>query len=376
MHNAAADPPDFSSYHGRLIDVDSHLQLAVRQYPEILGEPGEELLARYGGHPELDPDGEEAMTAENVWNVKGAQAPGATSVAGRIEALDLMGIERQMVFPQVIVCFLVWGKDPRACQTMRRYNDYVLEWTRAGQGRIRPCAILRSQDEAELLAEAKRVVEAGARSVLVQDSRPMGGLSPADPALDPLWALLAEADVPVLLHIGGQQAFTASSVWGDLPALRTEGIGSGEPVNTHYMAGLHMSPQNFIQTLVLGGVFERHPGLRLGAIELGAHRYGPMAEWMDRLIAMPFSKKVRSALSLKPSEYLRRNTRVTPFLMDDPAILIDRHGMEEVYAFSTDFPHAEGGRNPIGRMGTNLARHGEGMLQRFFVENGELLLPA
>ncbi len=137
-----------------------------------------------------------------------------------------------------------------------------------------------------------------------------------------------------------------------------------------------MSPQNFIQTLVLGGVFERHPALRLGAIELGAHWYGPMAEWMDRLIVMPFSKKVRAALSLKPSEYLRRNTRVTPFLMDDPASLIDRHGMEEVYAFSTDFPHAEGGRNPIGWMGKNLARHGESMLQRFFVENGELLLPA
>ena len=165
MADSETDFPDFSAYQGRLVDLDSHLQLAVRQYPEILGEPGEELVARYGGHPELDPDCEEAMTAENVWNVKGAHAPGATSVEGRLEALDLMGVSRQLVFPQVIVCFLVWGNDPRGSQTMRRYNDYVIEWTRMGRGRVRPCAILRSHDLDELLSEAERVVDAGARFV-------------------------------------------------------------------------------------------------------------------------------------------------------------------------------------------------------------------
>ena len=67
---------------------------------------------------------------------------------------------------------------------------------------------------------------------------------------------------------------------------------------------------------------------------------------------------------------------MTPFLVDDTATLIDRHGMEEVDAFSTEFPHAEGGRNPIGSMGQDLARQAEEMRQPFFVDNGELLLPA
>ncbi|WOF75203.1 hypothetical protein QMT40_002868 [Parvibaculaceae bacterium PLY_AMNH_Bact1] len=57
-------------------------------------------------------------------------------------------------------------------------------------------------------------------------------------------------------------------------------------------------------------------------------------------------------------------------------IEIDRYRLEDVYAFSTAFPHEEGGRDPIGRMGGNVSRLGDKMLDRFFVTNGELLLSA
>jgi hypothetical protein len=37
--------------------------------------------------------------------------------------------------------------------------------------------------------------------------------------------------------------------------------------------------------------------------------------------------------------------------------------------FSTDYPHAEGGRDPIGRFEASLAAHPEATRQRFFSEN-------
>ncbi len=43
--------------------------------------------------------------------------------------------------------------------------------------------------------------------------------------------------------------------------------------------------------------------------------------------------------------------------------------------FSTDYPHVEGGTDPLGRFASILARHGPEVIERFFVTNGQLLLP-
>ena len=50
--------------------------------------------------------------------------------------------------------------------------------------------------------------------------------------------------------------------------------------------------------------------------------------------------------------------------------------MAEVYAFSHDFPHPEGGPDPIGRMAADIAVLGDDAVEAFFVRNAELLLPA
>jgi len=367
----------FDAFHGRITDLDAHLQIPADLYPGILGAPGEKLAEGFGDMPYFNSgDGEVPATPDSVWKVKGVTAPGAYTLEKRLETLDIQGIDRQLVFPQVIVCFLIWGKGDDATEVMRRYNDHVCDWTERSQGRVRAAAVLRTQTLKEMLAETDRVLARGAKAVLINEGRPPAGVSPADPLLDPFWARLAEAGVPLLLHIGGQQGFFRSREWGNAEIFKVGGFGAGEPVDAHLMATVHMAPQNFLQTIVLGGVLERHPTLRVGAIELGAHWVGPMADNMDLLIEQSFSKTAREALSLKPSEYLRRQVRVTPYVMEDIATMIDRYGLEEVYAFSTDFPHEEGGRDPIGRMGGNVERLGDAMLERFFVTNGELLLPA
>ena len=365
------------AYEGRINDLDSHLMVPVDRYPEILGSPGDKLFEMLGNIDFFRAEGGEAeMTRENVWNVKGTTAPGAGTPEGRLEALDLMGVRKQLVFPQVVVCFAAWGKGDEALEAMRNYNDFVMTWTRSGQKRLRPCVLLNTRDLDIAFAELERVVRDGARAALFNDAVPPGGVSPADAAMDRFWALLSEADVPFLLHIAAQPRFFASQAWAKLETFSTGGFATGEPVNAHLISTLHMAPQNYVQTMVMGGVFERHPRLRVGAIELGAHWVGPMAELMDTIVEMPFSKKVRAGLSMKPSETLRRNFRATPFIHEDIATMIDRYGLEEIYAFSTDFPHTEGGRDPIGRMGGNVSRLGNDMLDRFFVDNGEWLLPS
>ena len=44
---------------------------------------------------------------------------------------------------------------------------------------------------------------------------------------------------------------------------------------------MHFAPENYVAAMVLGGVFERHPHLRFGVIELSASWIGPLAERLD-----------------------------------------------------------------------------------------------
>jgi predicted TIM-barrel fold metal-dependent hydrolase len=80
-------------------------------------------------------------------------------------------------------------------------------------------------------------------------------------------------------------------------------------------------------------------------------------------------------LTMKPSEYLRRQVRFTPFPGEEVGSLISMTG-PDLYLFSSDYPHPEGTRDPIG----NFERSFEGLdvdeaaKQRFYEDNYRQLL--
>jgi predicted TIM-barrel fold metal-dependent hydrolase len=119
-------------------------------------------------------------------------------------------------------------------------------------------------------------------------------------------------------------------------------------------------------------VFERFPRLRFGAIEFGASWLGPLAERLDRHAEL--LRKIGADYPLLPSEYLRRNVRVTPQWTEPVDLLVERYGLRECYTFSTDYPHIEGGRHPVASFRTMAERVDAAYVEEFFVTNGELLL--
>jgi len=309
--------------------------------------------------------------------VKGWASPAAADATLRVHALDLMGIDRQILFPIAFVAAILVSPMEGAAEACRIHNDYILDWARAGKGRLRPVAMVPTQTVEGALAEAKRTIDAGAYAINVSSGRPPGGLSPADPAWDPFWALVAEVDVPVLLHIGGESGFV-DRAWGRIASIdERPGTRGGEALGPYNLVTMHMAPQAFLSSMVLGGVFERHPRLRFGVIELGAQWVGPMADLMDQRtkVKLPGCPPLADTLPMKPSEYLARNVRVTPFHFEPIGTYIERYGLEDVYVFSTDFPHPEGGRHPITDMYESVERLGDTVIEKLFVTNGELLLP-
>jgi predicted TIM-barrel fold metal-dependent hydrolase len=73
-------------------------------------------------------------------------------------------------------------------------------------------------------------------------------------------------------------------------------------------------------------------------------------------------------LELRPSEYFTRQVRVTPYPHEDAGWIIEQSG-EEICMFSSDYPHVEGGRNPLGRFERSLASVSERARQRFYCDN-------
>jgi len=373
----------FEDLHGRLVDCDSHLHPVPSQFPEILGtEFGRRYWdleeERFGaGAMESWAERGRSVTldAENVWTIKGWGTPAAFDLGQRLFALDLMGIDRQVLFPVARLAALAVSRMDGAVEAAHAYNDYVLEWSRPSKGRLRPVAMLPMHDVEAAISECERVLAAGALAVNIACSRPPAGLSPADPAWDPLWSMLAEANVPALIHLGGESGFIDRK-FGDVEHLKPRtGLGGGEAIGVLELATFHMAPQTYVSAMILGGVFERHPALRLGVIELAAQWVGPMAETLDQRAKLA-GKRLAGVLSMEPSAYLARNVRVTPFHWEPIGVYIERYGLKDVYVFSTDFPHPEGGTTPIRDMYDSLERLGDEVVEKYFVSNAESILPA
>lgn len=397
-------PSTIAPHVGRMTDVDSHEMLPAELWTDVFGSIAQPLAQRFiDGRDPADPGywsipgcvaDSAPLDPGGVFEHKGPTAPGAIDPARRVGVLDAMGVRRQLMFPTSVAhCAafihtypegvgmfdgLVSDRRGFARALFRAFNDWAADQTKVND-RIRPVFVLYGDTPDEMFAIAERSIAAGARAVVMLSGVPPAGMSPAHPAFDPLYALLAERDVALTVHIGGEGGFIADRAWREAPAFegfRVSGEFTGDPWSR---ASLHLPAQNMTMTLILGGVFDRHPSLRFGVIELGAHWLGPLAEmldlWADNSSGLSRQRVDPSQLDRRPSDYLRSNVRVTPFVFEPVDVYLDRYDLAEVLCFSTDYPHVEGGRDPIGLFEARLARHGAAAIAKFFVTNGEWLLP-
>ena len=104
-------------------------------------------------------------------------------------------------------------------------------------------------------------------------------------------------------------------------------------------------------------------------MELGANWAPALLERLDDLVAIfGRTEPALKALTRKPSEQLTEQFAFTPFPSEDVARLIERSN-SQLYLFSSDYPHAEGGRNPIGRFEESLAKQDESTCTAFWSGN-------
>src|SRR6185369_7578085 len=295
------------------------------------------------------------------------------------------GIRKQLLFPNT------GGIEMRAhteaeLAVCSRYNDYAIDFTRRTGGRAVAVCQINMQEPGWAIREVERVIKLGAKCVTLACNAPPGGVSPSHSKWDPFWARLQEANVPATLHLGSSGLISSRQngdfmfpewAWGESETLRNKPAfraGGEEAISPYFMLVAHVGPEVFLQTMIMGKVFDRFPRLRFGIIELSAAWVGPAVERMD--LWSEFMNKVGVKYDTKPSETMRRNVRVTPFWHENLPQIVERYGLEECWVFSTDYPHLEGSRDPIGKFSAHLAKIGKaGYDRKFFVDNVKLLFP-
>lgn len=300
---------------------------------------------------------------------KGHEALGAFDHAERKTALDMLGFRQQLVFStfSTSVVFQQSLAPDIAYGAARAHNHAVAAFC-GNDKRLLGAAAIPLDDPARAMVELEHALKLGLGGVWVPH-RHAGGRSPGHNDFDPFWARLAEAGIPFLLHVGGAALHIGEAWINTGRPVPTDWLGGGENIRGKDMLMLHHEPELFIGSMVLDGVLERHPSLRGGIIELGAGWVPAMLRRLDQVVEIwKKSEPELRALSRKPSEQISAQLRFTPFVFEDVGAMIAESN-DKLYLFSSDYPHPEGGRNPLGRFEASLKNASEETLTRFYAKN-------
>jgi len=338
-------------------------------------KPGEERLIERFAARHRDP----AYRAEDEAQIllrKNWAATGSFLKQDRPRALDLLGFESQLVFNTFVNGKLLAaerGDDlDFAYGFARAHNRSMVDFCSVDR-RLLATGYVPLRDFDRSRAMAREVIEMGCQALLVPSGCPRGH-SPSHVGLDPVWAQAQEAGLPVVFHVGGGLRLA------DGHLLDPEYFANGGPPvpdfhggdenfrSVDYMA-IPTAPMQTLATLIFDGVLERFPHLRFGVIEQGASWLPSWMRFMDSAFHAFRKREERlQALSLLPSEFVRRQVRATPYPAEDVGWIV-RNAGPEVCLFSSDYPHVEGGRNPIKRFEESMAGLSEPEKQRFYFDN-------
>jgi uncharacterized protein len=298
-----------------------------------------------------DPNAADAAAArlltDKAWN-----ALGGFDSTERSRALDLLGFRAQLVFPTFATSLFRGADLDRLYAGSNAHNSAMAAFC-AADPRLLAVAYVPLVDPDRAVATATAAVAAGCAAVLVP-STPAGERGPTHPDLDPFWDLLSAADVPFVLHVGGGVLPMIDPAFHHNGRPVTDHLGGGENLRSKDYLAIHHSPAVFLGAMVLDGVFDRFPALRGGCMEQGA---GWVVSWLRHLdnAQRAFSRTEEPLRNLreKPSDYVRRHLKFTPFPSESVGWLVEAAGAE-LFMFSSDYPHPEGTTDPIGRFEATL----------------------
>lgn len=259
--------------------------------------------------------------------IEAARAGGNDPAARRTD-MERDGVAAEVLYPSLAMS-LYWLADAdfqRAC--FRAYNDWLAEFVAHSPDRLVGQALISLWDVDEAVSELKRCRDAGLKGASIWASPPDSRAFTGD-ANDAFWAAAQDLGVPVSMH--------CLTGYRDSPKLFDYDTQLGRIQRN---MGYPEEIQHSLTDLIFSGVLERFPDLRLVLAENDIGWIGYHLLHADR-IHEKLGPVLRTGLSLRPSEYFRRQVFAT-FTEDEIGVLTMRKLGSQNFLWGSDYPHYEG----------------------------------
>ena len=306
-----------------------------------------------------------ARLESHLMDAKGWSALGAFDPTDRSRALDLLGFDAQLVFSTFAPTQFA-GRDLELLYGGARAHNRAMADFCSADRRLIAVGLVPLEDSELAARGVDEALALGCGAVLVP-SAPPRDKSPTHPDFDGVWARLQDAGVPFMLHVGGGGRLVRPAFHNN-GRLVTDFLGGGENIRAKDFMAIHQPAEMFLSCMVLDGVLEKFPRLRGGCIEQGAMWVVP---WLKRLdIAQTTFRRTEPALAMPrtASEYIHGRVWFTPFATEPVGWMIEQ-AADDLFLFSSDYPHPEGTRDPVGRFERSLAGVAEPAKDRFYAGN-------
>jgi uncharacterized protein len=301
-----------------IIDADGHVIERDDQIKPYLDEP-------YRSHPDLlnvpffpTLDGWN-RAARRVADGKGKGMP-APDAKAWIDFVDKAGIEAAVLFPTNGLAYGLIKDREWAAVLARGYNTFLSEeFLKQAPGRLKGMALIPLQDVGEAVKELRRAVTTlgmvGAILPAVGLRRPFG-----EPYYDPLYAEAQRLGCMLAVH-----GAPAQGLGFDFFERLVEARALSHP----------FAQMIQLTSIVLNGVLERFPTLRLAFMEAGTGWVPFMLERLDRE-----AKNRGAGLTSLPSEQIRSDRIFFHCELDEQMlpVAVDVLGADHFFCAS-DFPH-------------------------------------
>ena len=292
----------------------------------------------------------------------------------RLKQLDEQQVERSIMYPGgwALMAEAYLDGTQVLYDNLRSFNRWIdQDWGFSYQDRIYAPALLSLRDLDLACAELDQVLAAGARFIMLP-AGPAYGRSPGDPHFDPFWTRVNEARAVVAYHISEfhyQEDVASQWGWGLVPPFQ---FSAWQWQNTYGERPI----TDTLSALIFDNLFGRYPDIRVLVSEFGAEWVPHFIRHMDKSRGMGRNGPwLGGPLTERPSQIFRRHVRVVPYPEDDTVELAGRLGTVDCLLMGSDWPHAEGIREPAGFY-AKVEALGEDARRRFLRDNGLTLLGA
>ncbi|MGO8826419.1 MAG: amidohydrolase family protein [Acidimicrobiales bacterium] len=363
-----------------------HAEAAFRDRLPVLGYPGGNELRQTGDPAEQQRDllasfdrlrarhasaEYRADEEAEIMARKNFAATGSFIAEDRPRALDLLGFSSQLVFNTFHngrLHDLEHGDDPAlAYAAARAHNRGMLEFCSVDP-RLLPSFYVPLVEPEQAVTAARDALEQGAAALLVASGCPPR-FSPSHHDLFGVWAQAEEAGIPVVFHVGGTGTLVDPNYFVNGKPVPPDFHGGEENFRSVDYMGIPVPPAQTLATLIFDGVLERFPDLHVGVIEQGAIWVPSWLRQMESAFdAFRRHEERLQALTLRPSDYVHRQVRFTPYPTEDVGWIVAQAGPDLVL-FSSDYPHVEGGRKPLERFEASLGDASEDVRRQFYADN-------